>query len=110
MPCSDAGAVFVEVPIEHVVETLDGPMAAIGGEHAFGIGLFGRPAGDADHRFERGFSVFFANYLALDHEDLSHMREVEVVVERRAAPDAAGFNPALIGRRHVPINKTEEKT
>jgi hypothetical protein len=45
--------------------------------------------------------VFFVKHLAFDHEDLAHMREVEVVVESRAAPNAARFNPSVVGRRHV---------
>ena len=44
------------------------------------------------------FSGFFVKGLSLDQEHLPDMREIEVFIQRRTAPDAAGFNPVVVRR------------
>ena len=43
----------------------------------------------------------FATGFALDHKDLSNMREVETGIERRAAPNTPRLNAARIRRRDL---------
>ncbi len=44
---SNPAAVFVKVPVEDVMATIfDAPMAAVGLEHLFGVGLLRGSAGD----------------------------------------------------------------
>ncbi len=43
----------------------------------------------------------FVDRFALDHKDLPNMREVEVVIERRAAPNAPRLDAAMIRRRDL---------
>lgn len=43
----------------------------------------------------------FSDRFTLDQKDLSYMREVEVVIERCAAPNAPRLDAAMIGRRDL---------
>ena len=76
-------------------------MAAIGSEDALWIGLFWGAAGDSQSGFDGQLAALFVNNLALDQEDLADMRKVEMRVERRTAPDAPGFNSAVVGWRDI---------
>jgi len=76
----------------------NGPVAPIDCEDAFWIGLFRRSACDAICDFTGVFAGLFVCGFPLDHERLSHMGEVEIVVELGCGPYFADFDPAVIGR------------
>ena len=76
-------------------------MPAIRGEHAPGVGLFGRLAGDAQRVFDGHLPALLVHYLAFDHKGLADMREIEIGIQCRATPDTSGFNPTVIGRADV---------
>ena len=105
---ADTAAILVEVPVEHVMHGLDAPVAAIDGQQALRRGLAWGAAGQAEGDFTRAFAAALVYDLALDAKDLGHMREVEIVVEFCAAPDAASLDAAVcdvgfdeIGRRSI---------
>ena len=94
---ADTAAILIEVPIDDIVAAIfDGPMAAIGGQDTPWVGLFWRTAGDPQGGFQGQLAGLFVNHLALDQEDLAHMRKVEVGIERRTTPDAPGFDSAMV--------------
>ncbi len=96
---ADARAILVEVPVEDVVAAiLDSPVAAIGGEDALGAGLFRRLTGDTKSVFDSDFTGLLEHDLAFGHKNLADMRKVDERIQRRAAPDTTGFDPAVIGR------------
>ena len=76
----------------------NGPVAAIDGEDAFWIGLVRSSACDAVRDFTEGLAGLFMCGLSLDHESLSQMGEVEIVVELGCGPYFTNFDPAVIGR------------
>src|SRR5437016_5086548 len=51
--------VVIIVPIDHVVATLDGPVAAVDPQNALRSGLFRRAAGEAVTDFERTLTALF---------------------------------------------------
>ena len=61
-------------------------------------GLFGSVTGDAQRQLGSQLAGFLVQNFAFDHEDLPDMGKVEECIQRRAAPDAPRFNPAVIGR------------
>ena len=88
----------MEIPVDEVVAAiLDDPVSAIGGEDVRWIGLLGSVTGDAKGVLDGDLAGLLVQHFALDHESLADMREIEIGVERRAAPDATGFNAAVIG-------------
>jgi len=98
--CTDAAAILIEIPIDHVVTAiLDCPVTAIQFENALWACLFWRAARYPQSDFVSNFSSFFIKGLPLDQEHLPDMWEIEVFIQRCTAPDAAGFNPAVIRRR-----------
>lgn len=72
----------------------DRPMRAVDLKEASGIGLFRCSAGDAVGDFVGAF----LGRLPFDHEGLSDVREVEVVVECGGGPDLSGLDPPMLGR------------
>ena len=59
MPSANARAIFVEIPVDNVVAAvLYGPVSAIGGQHLFGLSLFGRLTGDAKGVLDGGDATF----------------------------------------------------
>lgn len=102
MPSANARAILVEIPVDNVVATvLYGPVPAIGGQHLSWLSLFGRLTGDAKGVLDGGDATFFVHHLALDHKNLADMREIKVVVERRAAPDAPCLEASVISRADI---------
>ncbi|MDZ7581923.1 MAG: hypothetical protein U5R30_15395 [Deltaproteobacteria bacterium] len=90
MAGSYPAAVFVIVPVDNVVATVfDAPVAAVGGQNAFGIGLFRGTAGDAVGDFAGILAAFFLRGLPLDDKSLSDMGKVQIVVEFGCNPDFA---------------------
>ncbi len=73
--------VVIIVPIDHVVATLDGPVAAVDPQNALRSGLFRRAAGEAVTDFERTLTALFVRAVPLDDERLAHMRKIEIAVQ-----------------------------
>ena len=97
--CPDTAAVFVVVPINHVVATVfNAPMFAVGLKDFFGIRLLGRATGQPVNNFVTTLSRFFVDAFPLDHEGLADMGEIQVLVDCCGCPDFAGFDAAMIGR------------
>lgn len=72
-----AASVFVKVPIYDVMTAVfDGPVAAVGGKDALGVGLLRSSAGDAIGDFTGVFAGFFLCGLSLDEKSLLDVREV----------------------------------
>ena len=91
-------AVFGVVPIDNVMTAVfDAPVAAVGGKHAFRVGLFRGSAGNAIGDFTGVFTGFFIGELALDDKSLSDVRKVQIVVEFGGGPDFADFDATVIG-------------
>ena len=102
MSCPDVAAVFVVVPINHVVATVfDAPMFVVGLQDFLGIRLFGRAAGQPVNNFVTNFTRFFVDAFPLDYEGLADMGKIQLLVERCGCPDFAGFDTAVIGRGGV---------
>ncbi len=108
-------AIFIIVPVEHVVTALDSPVAAIGLEHTFGIGFVGPSASDAVCNLTAMFTTFFLRGLPFDHEGLPHMGKVKVTVQSGGGPYAANLNPSVISGhaldeiRFLPVFEEEGK-
>ncbi len=94
-----SAAVFVIVPIDNVMTTVfNAPVAAVGGKHAFRVGLLRGPAGNAVGDFTGVFTGFFICELALDDKSLLNVRKVQIAVEFGSGPDFADFDAAVIRR------------
>lgn len=94
---SDSTSVFIIVPIQDMVTAIfNDPMTPVDGEEALGIGLFGGSAGDAIGDLEGAFATFFDDAVAFNGEGLSHMREVEIVIELRGGPDFSDFDASMV--------------
>lgn len=98
MPSTDATAVLIVVPINHVVATLDHPMPAVDLQHALRVGLFRGAAGEAVRDLQRTLATLFLRAVSLDDERLAHMRKVEITVEFAGGPDLARFDAPVIRR------------
>ncbi len=99
MAGSYPAAGFVIVPIDNVVTAVfDAPVAAVGGKHAFRVGLLRGPAGNAVGDFTGVFTGFFICELALDDKGLLNVRKVQIAVEFGSGPDFADFDAAVIRR------------
>ncbi len=98
MAGTDATAVLIIVPIDHVVATLDHPMPTVDLEHALRAGLFPRAAGEAVRNFPRALAALFVRAVPLDDERLAHMRKIEITVQFRGRPDLAGFDASVVWR------------
>ena len=86
------------VPIDNVMTAVfDAPVAAVGGKHAFRVGLFRGSAGNAIGDFTGVFTGFFICKLTLDDKSLSDVRKVQIVVEFGGGPDFADFDATVIG-------------
>ncbi len=62
-------------------------------------GLVRRATRDPERDLARVRAGLFLEGFPLDQKHLADMREVEVAIERRAAPDTAGFDAAMLGWR-----------
>ncbi len=93
---TDTTSIFIEIPIDHIVAAiLNCPMAVIQFEDTLRTRLIGRTAGHSQGNFSRDFPVILADYLPLNQEYLSDMREVEIGVERGTAPDTPGLDSPM---------------
>jgi hypothetical protein len=94
-----AAAVFGIVPIENVmIAVFDAPVAAVGGKHAFRVGLLRGLTGNAVGDFTGIFTGFFICEPTLDDKSLSGVRKVQIAVEFGCGPDSADFDAAVIRR------------
>jgi hypothetical protein len=76
---AEGAAIFVPVPVENVVvAVLDGPVAAVEGQHACGVGASRGVAGDAVDGFGRELAGGLRDGGTLDDEDLADAGKVEV--------------------------------
>jgi len=73
----------------------NGPMLAAEVENALGYSTIGRNAGDAINGFGAEFLGNHFCGFALDGEDLSGMRKVDVTVQLCTDPDLPYFDPAM---------------
>jgi len=97
-------AVFIKIPVQDVVATVfDAPVATIDGKELLGICLLRFSAGDAvgDVMGDLSGPLFYR--FSLDHENLLHVGEIEIVVEFGSGPDFSSFDPAVI--RGIESNK-----
>ena len=98
MSCPDAAAVFMVVPINHVVATVfDAPMLAVRLKDFLGISLFGIATGNSVNDFVSAFTRFLVEAFPLDHEGLANLGKIQVSIKRRGCPDFAGFDASVIG-------------
>ena len=74
---------------------LDGPVAAVEGQHAGGVGAPRGMAGDAVDSFGCGLTGGLLDGGTRDHEDLANAGKVEEVVEAGGGPDRALFDAAM---------------
>src|SRR5438552_11030847 len=98
MAGTDATAVLIIVPIDHVVATLDHPMPPVDLEHALRAGFLPRAAGEAARNFHRALAALFVRALALDAERLAHMRKIDLTVHFSDRLDLRGYS-AYMGCR-----------
>src|SRR5260370_33082775 len=77
MAGTDATAVLIIVPIDHVVATLDHPMPTVDLEHALRAGLFPRTAGEAVRNFQGALAGLFVLGVPLSDQRLAHMWKIE---------------------------------
>lgn len=99
-----AAAIFVKIPVDDIVAAIfNAPVTAIGSEDAFWIGVVRGKACDAISDFTGVFAGLFVCCLPLDHKRLSHMREIEIVVELGGCPYFSDLDPAVI--RGIALNK-----
>ena len=95
--CAYAAAVLIIVPINNVVTAVfDAPVTSVDGKDTLGVGLLGSTAGDAVGDLLRAFACLFFCEMPLDEEGLSHVGEIEVMVELVCGPDLADFDSAMV--------------
>lgn len=75
------------------------PVATVNLEHTLGVGLFRRSTGDAVSDFGRALAALLLYGLPFNHESLSYMGKVEVVVEFGGGPDLSDLYSPVVGRR-----------
>jgi hypothetical protein len=97
MSCPDAAAVFVVVPINHVVASVfDAPMFAVSLKDFLGMSLLGRAVGHSVNDFVSLFAGFLVDAFPFDHEGLADMGKIQVLIKRCGCPNFAGFDAAMI--------------
>jgi len=80
-----------------VAAILDGPVITVHLENTLCVGV--PSAGDTVGNFARGFTALLLCGPSFDHERLSDMREVEVIVEIGCGPDSSDLDsPVVRGR------------
>lgn len=102
-------AVFVKSNVADPMEfVLNAPMVAIQSKEALGCSQVRKKTGDAVDCFVCFASAFDMVGVALDAEDLTYIREIQVLIEAVADPDFALFNASvvLVDRSHRRGKKT----
>ena len=95
VPGADSAAVLVEGVVEDVVHGLDGPVSAVEGEQALGVGGVRGVAGDAVGAFDGGSAGLLEDDGALDEEGLADVGEGQVAVQPGGGPDGAALDAAV---------------
>ena len=72
--------IFIPIPIEQVMMTLNTPMASIELEYLFGVGAHRRMAGQAVSNLFGFFAAFFVDCVALYGKYLTDKRKLKLVV------------------------------
>ena len=98
---SDAAAILVIVPIDDVMDAFDPPVAAVDGQHPWRRGLVRRATGDSQRDLTRALPGLLREGFTLDQKDLPDVREIEVRLQRRTAPDAPRLHAPVIGRGNL---------
>ena len=98
MAGTDATAILIIVPIDHVVATLDGQVPPVDLEHTLRAGLLRRAAGETVSDFQRTLAALFVRAVPLDDERLAHVRKIEITVQFRGRPDLTGFDTSVVCR------------
>jgi hypothetical protein len=89
-------AVLIEGDIADVVTfVFNPPVIAYQDQQLMGIGLLGRQAGDKVSGFPMDFARGDFFTVAIDTTDLSAIRKLHIVVDFRAGPNFADFQPAM---------------
>ncbi len=70
-------------------------MASVEIEQIRGVSSFRREAGDTKDDFFRGLVDFELGYFTADTEDLSNVREIDVVVQFSTGPDLTDLQAAM---------------
>ena len=94
-------AILIVIPVDDVMYAFDAPMPAVDGQDAFGRSILRCAARDPEYGFIGLLAGLFVHRFALDQKDLPYMREVEVAIERGAAPNASRLDAAMIRRRDL---------
>ena len=97
----DATAILIVVPVEDVMDAFDAPVAAVDGQDSLRRGLVRGATRDPQRNLTRVLAGLFLDGFTLNQKDLPDVREVEIRIERRTAPDASRFDAAVIGRRDL---------
>ncbi|MDD5633075.1 MAG: hypothetical protein PHI13_13765 [Methylococcales bacterium] len=98
MAGTDTAAVFVVVPIDHIVAAVfNAPLLAVRLEDFCGIGLFRLATGHSVNDFVSVFTGFLFNAFPFNHEGLADVGEIQVTVKRCGFPDFADFDATVIG-------------
>ena len=81
MSCPNAAAVFMVIPINHIVATVfDAPMPTVCLKDFLGISLFGRAAGHSINDFVSAFSRFLFDDFPFNHEGLADVGKSQEAV------------------------------
>ena len=85
---ADAATILIVVSVDDVMNAFDTPMPAVDGHYALQRALSRGAPRDFQSEIMRALAGFFVEGIAFDPKGLSDVEEVEVSVERRAAPNA----------------------
>ena len=89
--------IFIIVPVEDVVAAvLNGPVTTVYYEQARGVGFVRWSTGDTIGDLARGLAVLLPCGMPFNGEGLSHMREVEVVIEFSGGPNLPYFDSFVV--------------
>ena len=79
----------------------DAPMPAVDRQDPLRRGLLHRATRDSQCNLTRMLAGFFLDGFTLDQEHLANVREVDVGIERRTAPNAARLDAPMLARRDL---------
>jgi len=89
---ANAAAIFVEAHVAHIMQAiLNAPVAAVQGQQAPRAGFLRSQTGEAIHGFAAELAGAQIRGLALQAEDLSDVRKIDIIVEFGTGPDAPDF-------------------
>jgi len=80
------------------MKALYGPVCPVDRKQTLGAGFLGPPARDAVDCLTGCFPGLLLYSVPLNHEGLSHVGEVKIVVELRRGPDLPDLEPSVVRR------------